>query len=109
MDWHPMTTKGIEIEIGLRIKNARLKKNMTQLALAKKTGLSRVSISKIERGNGVSLSSLIEILRMLDLLQNLEQLFPPSELSPLEILKIQRKKRKRASSSKKGNDPNETW
>ncbi|OQX73582.1 MAG: hypothetical protein B6D64_13720 [Bacteroidetes bacterium 4484_276] len=100
MDWYSMTTKGIEIEIGQRIKERRIKKNMTQLELAKKTGLSRVSISKIESGNGVGFSSLIEILRMLDLLQNLEQLFPPPELSPLEILKIQGKKRKRASSPK---------
>ena len=100
MDWYAMTTKRIEIEIGQRIKERRIKKNVTQLELAKKTGLSRVSISKIESGSGVGFSSLLEILRMLDLLQNLDQLFPPLEVSPLEILKIQGKKRKRASSSK---------
>lgn len=100
MDWYAMTNKRIGFEIGQRIKRTRIKRNITQLELANKTGLSRVAISKIERGYGANLSSLIEILRMLDILHNLEYLFPKDELSPLELIKIQGKKRKRASSKK---------
>ncbi len=100
MDWYEMTNKRILIEIGSRIKQHRIKINLTQLELANKTGLSRVAISKIERGNGANLSSLIQILRMLDLLQNMEYLFPEVEISPIELIKLKGKERKRASSKK---------
>jgi len=95
-----MTNQRIERDIGQRIRMVRLKKNMTQMELAHKSGLSRVTISRIERGQGVTLSSLIEILRVLDLLQNLEMLIPPRQLSPLEILKYTETFRQRASSVK---------
>lgn len=101
MDWYSMTNNRIELEIGLKIKHNRLKMNLTQLELANKTGLSRVSISKIERGKGAKLTSIIEILRMLHLLQNLEFLFPEDEISPIELIKLKKKKRIRASSNKK--------
>ncbi len=101
MDWYSMTNNRIELEIGLKIKNHRLKRNLTQLELANKTGMSRVSISKIERGKGTTLTSLIEILRMLHILQNLELLFPKDEVSPIELIKLKKKKRIRASSKKK--------
>jgi len=101
MDWYSMTNNRIELEIGLKIKHYRLKRNLTQLELANKTGISRVSISKIERGKGATLASLIEILRMLHVLQNLEFLFPEDEISPIELIKLKKKKRIRASSDKK--------
>ncbi|MCF6306545.1 MAG: helix-turn-helix domain-containing protein [Flavobacteriaceae bacterium] len=101
MDWYSMTNNRIELEIGLKIKHNRLKRNLTQLALANKTGISRVSISKIERGKGTTLASLIEILRMLHLLENLEFLFPEDEISPIELIKLKKGKRIRASSNKK--------
>jgi transcriptional regulator with XRE-family HTH domain len=100
MDWYSMTNKRILIEIGSRIKHHRIKKNLTQLELANKSGLSRPAVSMIERGNGANLSSLIEILRMLDLLQNMEYLFPEDEISPIELIKLKGKERKRASSKK---------
>ncbi len=99
MDWYAMTNQAIEAEIGQRIKMMRLKKNMTQDKLARKSGLSRVAISRIERGQGSTLSSLVKILRALNLLQNIEELTPPRQLSPLEILRHSESLRKRASST----------
>jgi hypothetical protein len=43
------------------------------------------------------LASLIEVFRALDILDRFTSLFPPSELSLLELLKLQGKRRKRAS------------
>lgn len=101
MDWYALTNNRIELEIGLRIKQHRIKRNLTQLELAVKAGMSRVAISNIERGKGVNLSSLIEILRALNLLDKLEFLFPEDEISPIELIKLKGKKRKRASSKKR--------
>lgn len=98
MSWSRTPNNRIEEEIGKRIQRVRLLKNLTQKGLAEKAGLSRGAISKIERGQGSTLSSLIEILRVLRLLDSFEQIFPTTELSPLEIVKLEGKTRKRASS-----------
>ncbi|MEQ9062804.1 MAG: helix-turn-helix transcriptional regulator [Vicingaceae bacterium] len=100
MDWYSITNQQAERRIGELLKNARLQKNMTQLDLSKKAGLSRVAISKIERGEGATLMSIIQLLRALKMLQNLDSLFPQTEVSPLELIKNQGKKRQRASKSR---------
>lgn len=50
------------IAMGQKIRNARVKANVTQETLAEKTDLSITHISAIENANtGVSLQSLVEI------------------------------------------------
>jgi len=101
MDWYSMTNTTIEKIIGERIKKLRLEYNITQNNLAKKTGISRVSISKIENGMGVNLSSLLEIMRGLRVLENIEHLIPEPEISPIEIIKLKNKTKKKRASTKK--------
>jgi len=101
MDWYSMTNARIEIEVGERLKKLRLEYNITQNDLAKKTGLSRVTISKIERGMGVNLSSLIEIMRGLRVLENITYLIPEQEISPLELIRLKNKTKKKRASTKK--------
>jgi len=96
-----MTNTTIEKIIGERIKKLRLEYNITQNNLAKKTGISRVSISKIENGMGVNLSSLLEIMRGLRVLENIEHLIPEPEISPIEIIKLKNKTKKKRASTKK--------
>lgn len=56
-------------EIGNKIKNLRLEKNLTQEQLASKSGISRVTLGKVERGELGNTS-----IRTLDLiLSNLGQ------------------------------------
>lgn len=101
MDWYSMTNTRIEIEVGERLKKLRLEYNITQNDLAQKTGLSRVSISKIERGMGVNLSSLIEIMRGLRVLENIAYLIPEQEISPIEMIRLKNKTKKKRASTKK--------
>lgn len=101
MDWYSLTNARIETIVGERLKNLRLEYNITQNDLAKKTGLSRVSISKIERGKGVNLSSLIEIMRGLRVLENINYLIPEQEISPIEIIRLKNKTKKKRASTKK--------
>lgn len=100
MDWYSMTNDRIEEMVGERLKRIRLEYNITQSDLAKKTGLSRVSISKIERGMGVNLSSLIEIMRGLRVLENIDRLIPEQEVSPIEVIKLKNKTKKQRASKK---------
>lgn len=101
MDWYSMTNSRIETIVGERLKKLRLEYNITQKELARKTGLSRVSISKIERGMGVNLSSLIEIMRALRVLENINYLVPEQEISPIEIIRLKNKSKKKRASTKK--------
>ncbi|MBR4260716.1 MAG: helix-turn-helix transcriptional regulator [Clostridia bacterium] len=53
--------------IGQRIKNARLKKNMTQYSLAKQLGVSVAFLSRIESGtSNINLKRLSQICDILD-------------------------------------------
>lgn len=69
------TTHTLLSDLGLLIKKERKQKKLTQQQLAKKTGLSRDTISKIENGyENYTIISLIEILKSLDKLSLLVNL-----------------------------------
>lgn len=99
MDWYSMSDRAIMIELGKRLREYRLRKNITQGELARNAGLSTLSVQNLEKGSPVSLSTLIPVLRMLNILGNLEALLPELPPSPVDLLKLKGKNRKRATSS----------
>jgi transcriptional regulator with XRE-family HTH domain len=99
MDFYSMADKGIEIELGNRLKSLRLRKNITQQELAEATTLSLNAVKALEKGRG-KLSTLIAVLRELGALQELDNLIPAATVSPLQLAKMQGKKRRRASGSR---------
>ena len=70
--------------------------------MPEKTGIHRVTISKIENGQQSSLLSFIQILRGLEELEKLDNIVSEESLSPLQLAKLEGKKRQRAS--RKTND-----
>lgn len=97
MDWYSMSDRAIIKELGKRIKQMRLKKNISQAYLAEKTGIHRVTVSKIENSGQASLLSIVQLLRGLDELNLLDNMMPYESLSPLQLAGLKGKKRKRAS------------
>jgi putative transcriptional regulator len=85
-------------EIGLRITQYRLNQDKTQVALAQEAGVSNRTLTRVEHGRSVQSSSLIRILRALQLVENLDTLIPEPVVSPVQQLKMQGKRRQRASS-----------
>lgn len=83
-------------KIGAYIKALRLNKNLSQAELAEKAGLNRWTISKIENGDSITLSTLIQILRVLDAIYLLEGFEVVNTISPLEYAKLQKQQKKRA-------------
>lgn len=108
IEWLSMSDKLIVAKIGEYIKHQRLLQNKTQANVAEMAGINRWTMSKIENGEPISLVSLIQILRALNLLEVLNIFKTESQLSPLELAKLEKQKRKRASSNKKANPQNKS-
>lgn len=72
--------------IGERLREWRIQKGLTQADLITRTGLSRGAIQKLETGTNVSLSTVIAVVRSLDLIENLN-LFLPEPVPTIESLK----------------------
>ena len=106
MDWYGMSNQAIILEIGCRLKQLRLRKNISQAILAKKTGIHRVTLSKVEGGQKSSLITFIKILRGIEELERLDNIIPEENISPLQLAKLRGKERKRAS--KQLSDTNKT-
>ncbi|MCP5059385.1 MAG: helix-turn-helix transcriptional regulator [bacterium] len=93
-----LTDAAVLEEIGKRLARQRVSAGLTQSQAATEAGLSMQTISRIENGAGAQLSSFIRLLRTLDLLDALDVLVPKPRASPIELLRLQGKQRKRASS-----------
>jgi putative transcriptional regulator len=96
-DWYSMSDSAIIRELGSFIKESRLKKNYTQSNLAEKAGLHRVTLSEFEQGLRGSLTTFLQLLRALEELNTLDSYILSTDISPLEMAKLEAKKRKRAS------------
>lgn len=96
-NWYAMSDPAILKEIGQKLKSFRLQKNITQEEMAQKVGLNRVTIGEIEKGRPSSLLTFIQILRGLEKLDMLNNITPVPLISPIQMAKMERKTRQRAS------------
>jgi transcriptional regulator with XRE-family HTH domain len=76
---------------------SELGRNLTQRELAAQAGVERKAVQRMEGGEPVKLTSFVRVLRALGLLEALEQLVPEPVPSPIELLKLHGKERRRAS------------
>lgn len=97
INWLSMSDKAIIVYIGKYIKQQRLNQNKTQTGVAESAGVNRWTLSQIEKGEPISLISLIQILRALNLLDILDNLKIQTQISPIELAKLEKQKRQRAS------------
>jgi transcriptional regulator with XRE-family HTH domain len=104
-----LTDDAVLAEIGKRIARYRIDSRMTQAELAEQAGVSKRTVERIEAGASVQFSTIIRILRVLDLLQGLDQMIPEPVPRPLDLLKQKGKLRQRASSSKPPEKTPKKW
>ncbi|RAV29892.1 helix-turn-helix domain-containing protein [Sinomicrobium soli] len=103
-----LSDKAIFKEIGNFVQQRRIKMKMTQNELAERAAISRSTLSLIERGGNIALKNLIKILRTLDALYVFGMFKVEDDLSPLQLAKGERIKRKRVrtrSDNDKQKDP----
>ena len=101
IDFYSMSDTSIVKEICRGIKQMRLNENISQEELAKRSGLSRITISRMEAGRAVSLLTLVQTLRALNRLDIISIFLEEPEISPLKLFDIQEKYRKKATPRKK--------
>lgn len=91
------TDPAVLAELGRRLAARRLERNLTQAELAAEAGISKRTLLRLESGDSTQLTNLVRVLRALELESALEALVPAAGVRPLEQLRSQGKRRKRAS------------
>jgi len=109
INWKALSDEAIIKEIGTFVKHHRLNQNKTQANIATQAGLNRWTISQFENGEAISLHSLIQILRALDLLYIFDSFKIEKQLSPLQLAKLEHQDRKRATNSNIKSNIEEEW
>jgi len=106
-----MSDKALVGYIGSFVKHHRMEQNKTQEELATAAGISRSTLSLLERGETVTVTTLIQVLRVLDQLSVLNAFEVRKTISPLALAKLQKEKRQRARSKsmKDENKENTDW
>ena len=105
-----LTDESILTELGGRLTTARLGRNLTQAALAEQSGVSKRTVERLESGEvATQLSGFLRVCRTLGLLERFESLIPEAVMSPMEQLKQQGRKRRRASGRKAASEKPKKW
>lgn len=99
-NWSEQSDSFLMKTIGGFIQKHRLNQNKSQNQVATSAGISRSTLSLLERGEKVRIDSLLQVLRVLDLLYVMNVFKIEDQISPLEYAKLQKKKRKQASPNK---------
>lgn len=90
-------------EMGSRLTAIRLGKNLTQADLAEQAGVSKRTILRLESGEvAARLSAFIRVCRALGILAQLNILLPEPGPSPVDLLRMHGKVRRRASRPRPG-------
>lgn len=90
------TLEEMEIVLGSRLKTLRVHRNLDQVTLSERAGISVRALRNLESGRGSSLGTLIKVLRSLGREQWLETIAPIASINPL-MLTRDAKSRQRAS------------
>ena len=108
-NWSSMSDKALMETIGNFVQHHRLKQNKSQSDVSEAAGISRSTLSLLERGEKITLSSLIQVLRILDLLHIMDVFMVSNEISPVEYAKLQKNKRHRARNKDKNSNNDVEW
>ncbi len=108
-NWASMTDRVLAEQIGAFVKHQRLEQNKTQDILAHDAGISRSTLSLLEKGETVTMATLIQVLRILDQLQVMDAFVVQKSISPIAMAKLERNQRKRSRNKKTKDTGDSVW
>ena len=98
----------ILMELGRRIQDTRIAASLTQKELAERAGISLSTLVRLESGESVRFEYVLNTLRALNLLANIDLLVPEQEMMPSDLIDYG-KKRKRVRSSSQEEMNHDSW
>ncbi|MFD2907538.1 helix-turn-helix domain-containing protein [Flavobacterium ardleyense] len=87
IDWVSMSDAALAQTIGTFVKHHRLAQNKTQEEVANAANISRSTLSLLEKGENITVPTLLQVLRVLDLLYIMNSFKIQEEISPLKLAK----------------------
>ena len=104
------TDEAVLSELGSRLAQARLERNLTQAQLAEQAGVSKRTVERLESGSvATQLSGFIRVCRVLELVERFDLLVPEPVPSPVEQLKLRGRRRQRASAKRRAQAAPKKW
>ncbi len=97
-----MTDAAVLAELGSRLERHRLERNWTQAELAAEAGGGQATVQRAERGESVQMTSMIKLLRALELLAGLDLAIPESIDLPIARLEREQRGRRRRARGRRG-------
>lgn len=104
----PTTPGGLRAEIGGRLAQLRLARNMTQEALARDAGISLRTVRRLEAGSPCGLDSFLRVALALGLGDAVAAAVPASDVRPIERVAARGAERRRARPAK-GREAEAAW
>ncbi len=99
-----LTDTAVLHEIGERLERRRIDAGLTQAQLADEAGVSKRTVERMEAGRSTDFLMLLRALRVLKLMEGLDQWVPDLPQSPLVLLKGRGRVRKRVGHSRQPRD-----
>ena len=109
MNWIAMSDAALAQTIGAFIKHHRLAQNKTQEEVATSANISRSTLSLLEKGEAITVPTLIQVLRVLDLLYIMDVFKIEAQISPIQLAKMDQQKRQRARNTDSDNSKKSDW
>lgn len=106
-----MVDEAVTKEMGRRLTAIRLAQNLSQRQLAENAGLGLRTVQRLELGEtATQLSGFVRVCRALGLMDRIDQLMAEPPPSPLDQLRRNERKRRRATGGRKKTPPAKwTW
>ncbi|MBS1545770.1 MAG: helix-turn-helix transcriptional regulator [Bacteroidetes bacterium] len=104
INWEQITDQQVVARLGKEIKRMRLEHNLSQAEVARRAGLDRTTIVKLEAGRAATLLTFVQVLRAMGRLELLDAFHQEPQPTPYMLVEAQekylKKQRKRASRNK---------
>lgn len=99
-----ISDQSVLAELGERIAQTRLERNLSQAAVAAEAGIGLATLERLESGRATRLDTFVRVLRALGMVEALDHAVPPPLVSPIEQLKLQGRRRRRAGAARRAPD-----
>ena len=81
------TADELQARLGEQIRRLRLSRDLDQLTLAERAGVSEKALRNLEAGRGSNVATLLQVIQALDALDWLQALAPAASVSPMALLR----------------------